>query len=66
MIERKRLRDYPPTEKGKRDTSHSSKEVKPIRPVCCYVKKINIGTAGSLITALYYYFCRLNFKKHIH
>lgn len=60
-IERKRPRDYPLTEKEKRDTTHSSKEVKLIRPLCCYVKKINTRTPGSLITGLCHYFCRPDF-----
>lgn len=60
-IERKRPRDYPLTEKEKRDKTHSSKEVKPIRPLCCYVKKINTRTPGSLIAGLYHYFCRPDF-----
>ena len=45
--DRKRLTNYPLIEKGKRDTSHSSREVKPSRPLCCYMKKINIRTQGE-------------------
>lgn len=47
VIQRKRLTNYPPREKGKRDTSHSPREVKPIRPLCCYMKKTNMRTQGE-------------------
>lgn len=42
-----KLTNYQLIEKGMRATSHSSRKVMPIRPLCCYMKKINIRTQGE-------------------